>query len=116
MAFQSQTTSFALKNDIFLINQVVYFLSTPNLIFYIAFLILWGIAFKKIETIRSWIVGVMFLFVASLCVFVELFAFIEFAKTTGAILIVKLIATSVAFVTGGTIVLQVANEQRLESY
>lgn len=116
LAFQSQTTSFAMKNDIFLINQVIQFLAKPNLLFYIMFLALWGIIFRRIENIRSWIVGVLFLFVASLAIFVELFAFLEFGKTAAVILILKVVATSAAFILGGAIVFQVANEQNLESY
>jgi hypothetical protein len=116
LAFQSHTTSFAMKNDVFIINQIIQFLIKPNLIFYVSFLVLWGLVFKKIENLRSWIVGVLLLFVACLDIFVELFAFLEFGKTAAIIMILKVLATSVAFILGGTIIIQIANDQKLESY
>lgn len=116
LAFQSHTTSFAMKNDVFIIFQIIQFLEKPNLVFYVSFLVIWGLIFKKIENLRAWIVGVLLLFVACLVIFVELFAFVDFGKTAGLIFILKNLATIAAFIVGGTIIIEIANDRKLETY
>jgi len=115
LAFQSETASFAMKNDVFHINRIIQFLVVPNVVPYFLFLLCWGWTFKKLEETRHWLVGIFFMSTAGLLVLLQLFKFLEYQTTSTIFFMLAVITEAIGFMIVGTVIFNKANEQLTEA-
>jgi len=110
LAFQTETASFTMKNDIFLINQIIHFLNVPTVILYFIFLCFWGISFKRLEINYGLIIGLLFLVSGVVLLLKQLFVFLEWPNIASVSYIIEVLTMSVAFILAGTAVFHLANK------
>ncbi|MBN2091391.1 hypothetical protein JW964_17395, partial [candidate division KSB1 bacterium] len=110
LAFQTETAGFTMKNDIFLINQIIKFLNVPNIIPYFIFLFFWGIAFKRLEINYGLIIGLLFLVSGAVLLLKQFSVFLEWPNMASVFYIIEVITLSVAFILAGTTVFHLANK------
>ncbi len=110
LAFQTETAGFTMKNDIFLINQIIKFLNIPNIFSYFIFLSFWGISFKRLEINYGTIIGLLFLVSGAVLLLKQIFVFFEWQTMASVSYILEVITMSVAFILAGTTVFHLANK------
>lgn len=110
LAFKTQTAGFTMKNDIFLINQIIKFLIVPNIIPYFIFLWFWGLSFKRVEMDYGLIIGLLFLISGVVLLLKQVFVFSEWPNIASVFYIIEIITMSVAFILAGTSVFHLANK------
>lgn len=109
LAFQNETASFTMKNDVFLINQIIQFLINPAIIPFLLFLLFWGFSFRKIENTRAWLAGVLFLATAGIIVLEELFTVVHYEKAAASFLALSVCTLASAYILAGIEMFQRAN-------
>lgn len=109
-AFLDETVSFTMKNDVFLIHQIIQFILNPNFVPLFLFLYLWGVAFKRVEDKWIAIVGMLFLITSALVIFEILFTYLEFEIVASVGLILKDLVFAAAWIIAGATIFKQANE------
>lgn len=110
LAFQTETASFTMKNDIFLINQIIRFLNVPNFIPYFLFLYFLGISFKRLELNYGLIIGLLFLVSCGVLLLKQICIFFEWQSMASVFYILEVASMSVAFILAGTTIFHLANK------